>query len=71
MKKPKVQPMIIGKDIFTNEPRKIKPRIVGWNIYVEWSDNPKLVRLDYELPDDLQQAIDDWFKEIENEEQHR
>ena len=45
--------------------------IVGWNIYVEWSDNPKLVRLDYELPDDLQQAIDDWFKEIENEEQHR
>ena len=42
-------------------------RIVSTTILVEWSDNPKPVVLDNDMPDGLSNDFDDWLSEIENE----
>lgn len=41
--------------------------IVATQISVEWNDNPKMVRLDAEMPDDLQELFDQWLSDIEHE----
>tara|TARA_R100000541_G_scaffold56533_2_gene66010 strand:- start:1668 stop:1826 length:159 start_codon:yes stop_codon:yes gene_type:complete len=48
--------------------KDIYKSIVGYKIHVEWSDNPKLVRLDHDMPNYVANAIDEWFGEIEKEE---
>ena len=44
-----------------------KFRIVSTQIFVEWNDNPKLVRVDNEMPSHLQEAFDEWLSSIEHE----
>ena len=46
---------------------KYEPHIVATLIHIEWSDNPKMVLLDAEMPDDLRQAWDEWLHDIEIE----
>ena len=46
---------------------EFEPHIVATLIHVEWSDNPKMVLLDEEMPDELRQLWDDWLHEIEIE----
>ncbi len=41
--------------------------IVSTLISVEWNDSPKLVRLDAEMPDELQELFDQWLSDIEAE----
>jgi len=41
--------------------------IVSSTILVEWSDDPKTVKLEAEMPDDLRSLYDDWLHEIELE----
>ena len=43
-------------------------RIVSTTILVEWSDSPKPVVLDNDMPDGLSNDFDDWLSEIEHEE---
>ncbi len=47
---------------------KIRRTIVSYQIHVEWNDSHKLVRLDHNMPSDLAQDLDDWFIDIEREE---
>jgi hypothetical protein len=42
--------------------------IVSYTIQVEWSDNPKPVILNHDMPNHVANAIDEWFGEIEHEE---
>jgi hypothetical protein len=42
--------------------------IVSYKIQVEWSDNPKSVLLEHDMPSHVANAIDEWFGEIETEE---
>ena len=56
----------MGKDIDTI-PTKRK-RIVSYKILVEWSDNPKLVELENEMGNFLDNTFNDWLREIEDEE---
>ena len=42
--------------------------IVSYQIHVEWNDNHKLVRLDHDMPSELAQDLDNWFTDIEIEE---
>ena len=42
--------------------------IVCYQIYVEWNDSHKLVRLDHDMPSGLAQDLDDWFIDIEIED---
>ena len=42
--------------------------IVGTVIYAEWNDNPKLNRIDHEMPEGLRQEFDEWLQSIEHEE---
>jgi len=42
--------------------------IVSYTIQVEWSDNPKLVELEHDMPNHVANAIDEWFGDIEDEE---
>ncbi len=42
--------------------------IVSYKILVEWSDNPELVELEYDMPNHVANAVDDWLVEIEEEE---
>ena len=42
--------------------------IVSYTIQVEWSDNPKPVVLEHHMPNHVANAIDEWFGEIEQEE---
>jgi len=46
----------------------VRRHIVGYTIQVEWSDNPKSVRLNNEMPNHVANTIDEWFAEIEHEE---
>jgi len=46
---------------------EFEPHIVATLIHIEWSDNPKMVLLEEEMPDDLRQHWDDWLHEIEIE----
>ena len=46
----------------------VRRHIVSYKIYAEWSDNPKLVELDHDMPSELAQDLDNWFGEIETEE---
>ena len=46
---------------------EFEPHIVSSTILVEWSDNPKTVKLEAEMPDDLARMYDDWLHEIELE----
>ena len=39
--------------------------IVSYTIQVEWSDNPKLVELEHDMPNHVANAIDEWFGDIE------
>ena len=48
-----------------NKPRKI----VSTTILVEWSDNPKPVVLNNDMPSQLANDFDDWLTECEEEEQ--
>ena len=41
--------------------------IVATRISVEWNDNPKMVRLDAEMPNELQELFDQWLSDIEHE----
>ena len=42
--------------------------IVSYQLYVEWNDSPKLVRLNHDMPSHVANAIDEWFGDIETEE---
>ena len=42
--------------------------IVSYKIQVEWSDNPKPVILNHDMPNYVANAIDEWFGDIEHEE---
>ena len=42
--------------------------IVSFKILVEWSDNPKLVELENEMGNFLDNIFNDWLREIEDEE---
>ena len=46
---------------------EFEPRIVSSTILIEWSDDPKTVKLEAEMPDDLAKLYDDWLHEIEIE----
>ena len=43
-------------------------RIVSATILVEWSDNPKPVVLNNDMPDGLSNDFDEWLSDIEKEE---
>lgn len=47
-----------------NEPLKI----MGWHIDISWTDGTTEVITD--LPDDIAQAIDDYFSDLETEKAH-
>jgi len=42
--------------------------IVGFKILVEWSDNPKLVELENDMGNFLENTFNDWLRDIEDEE---
>ena len=42
--------------------------IVSYKIYAEWSDNPELVELEYDMNGHLENTFNDWLVEIEEEE---
>ena len=42
--------------------------IVSYKIQVEWSDNHKSVLLEHDMPNHVANAIDEWFGDIETEE---
>ena len=42
--------------------------IVGYKIYVEWNDNPKLIELEHDMDGHLENTFNDWLVEIEEEE---
>jgi|TARA_R100000458_G_C8094932_1_gene124052 DNA-binding transcriptional regulator YbjK len=46
----------------------MRRKIVGTIIYAEWNDNPKLDRVDHEMPESLRQEYDKWLESIEHEE---
>ena len=46
---------------------EFEPRIVSSTILIEWSDDPRTVKLEAEMPDDLAKLYDDWLHEIEIE----
>ena len=46
----------------------VRRHIVSYKIYAEWSDNPKLVELEHDMPNYVANAIDEWFGDIETEE---
>ena len=46
----------------------VRRHIVGYTILVEWSDNPKSVQLENDMPNHVANAIDEWFGDIETEE---
>ena len=54
----------MSRDINTI-PRKY---IVSYQIHVEWNDSPKLVRLNQDMSSTLTHHINDWFEQIEQEE---
>jgi len=58
---------VMSRDIDINSTRP-RRHIVSYMLQVEWSDNPKLVRLNHEMPNYVSNAIDEWFGDIENEE---
>ena len=43
-------------------------RIVATKIYVQWSDNPKLIALNNEMPKDLEELFNQWLHDIEEEQ---
>ena len=45
-------------------------RIVSTTILVEWSDIPKPVVLNNDMPTELANDFDDWLTEIEEEEKN-
>ena len=42
--------------------------IVSYTIQVEWSDNPKLVEIEHEMGNFLENTFNDWLRDIEDEE---
>ena len=46
----------------------VRRHIVSYKIYAEWSDSPKLVELEHDMPNHVANAIDEWFGDIETEE---
>jgi len=42
--------------------------IVGYKIYAEWNDNPKMVELNHEMDSDTENSFNQWLQEIEEEE---
>jgi len=42
--------------------------IVGYKIYAEWNDNPKMVELNHEMDSDIENSFNQWLQEIEEEE---
>jgi hypothetical protein len=46
---------------------EFEPRIVSSTILIEWSDDPRTVKLEAEMPSDLAKLYDDWLHEIEIE----
>jgi len=46
----------------------VRRHIVSYKIYAEWSDNPELVELEHDMPNHVANAIDEWFGDIETEE---
>ena len=42
--------------------------IVSYTIHVEWSDNPKLVEIEHEMGNFLENTFNDWLRDIEDEE---
>ena len=46
----------------------VRRHIVSYKIYAEWSDSPKLVELEHDMPNHVANAIDECFGDIETEE---
>ena len=56
----------MSKDIDTIPTKR--RHIVSYKILVEWSDNPKLVELENEMGNFLENTFNDWLRDIEDEE---
>jgi DNA-binding transcriptional regulator YbjK len=59
--------MIMSRDINTI-PTDTKAYSKLYNPYVEWSDNPKLVELEHDMDNHLENTFNDWLRDIEDEE---
>ena len=46
----------------------VRRHIVSYKIYAEWSDNPKLVEIEHEMGNFLENTFNDWLRDIEDEE---
>ena len=46
----------------------VRRHIVGYTILVEWSDNPKSVQLENDMPNHVDNVFNDWLRDIEHEE---
>ena len=46
---------------------EFEPHIVSSTILIEWSDDPRTVKLEAEMPNDLAKLYDNWLHEIEIE----
>ena len=54
--------------IFLNKGEmRMQKTIVDWMIKIQWSDETKMRILWAEAPDDVVQAMSDWFKSLEHE----
>jgi hypothetical protein len=43
--------------------------ITSFQVAVEWSDKPnKMIRLDHDMPEELEAGLSEWFAEVEKEE---
>ena len=46
----------------------VRRHIVGYTILVEWSDNPKSVQLENDMPNHVDNVFNEWLRDIEDEE---
>ena len=45
----------------------MKKTIVDWMIKIQWNDETKMRLLLADAPDDVEQAMNDWFLSLEHE----
>ena len=46
----------------------VRRHIVSYKIYAEWSDNPKSVQLENDMPNHVDNVFNEWLRDIEDEE---
>ena len=45
--------------------------IISTKILAQWSDKDKLVKIQQDMPSDLQELFDNWLSDVENEEKEK